>query len=360
MTDAHDISLRSRPTRREVLGGVAATGAALVAAPSVLRAQTGGRVLVRTSGGSYQDALQAGTWTDFTRLTGIAVVGVAANTAKLLAMAESGAGELDIAEGNATAILTLESKGALEPLDVSRFQYTDPKDLGTVAPNYISYASFAEAIVYNTDAFPQEHPTSWAEFWDVKRFPGRRMLQDAKAISPDLEFALLADGVPIDKLYPLDIKRAFAKLKEIKPHIVKFYDSGAIGASLLAEKTAVLGSLWTNRVETLRQAKAPLAVEWNQAMRLTEYSALLKNAPNRDNALRLIDYASSPEAQARTLPRIGLSPENKRAFETIPQEVAKTLPTSPSLKDKGFEQDAKWWLAHRAEVATLWEEFLLG
>ena len=292
MTDkAHpnNYNRRSTYSRRSIIGGLVA-GAAVIAAPYVVRAQSGGRVLVRTSGGSYQDALQAGTWNSFTQKTGIEVVGVAANTGKLLAMVEAGSRELDIVEGNAVAILTLQAKGALQPLDVARFEYTDPKDIGTVGPDFLSYASFAEALVYNTQAFPNGHPTDWKDFWDVSRFPGKRMLQDAKAIAPNLEFALLADGVPVDKLYPLDIDRAFVKLKQIKPHVVKFFDSGALGASLLAEKTAVLGSLWTNRVETLRKGGAPLAIEWNQAMRLTEYTAVLKNAPNRDAAMRLLDY----------------------------------------------------------------------
>ncbi|CAH1650025.1 Putative spermidine/putrescine transport system substrate-binding protein [Hyphomicrobiales bacterium] len=358
-THSDGMTRRSTYSRRSVIGGIA-VGAAAIAAPNVIRAQSGGRVLVRTSGGSYQDALQAGTWNSFTQKTGIEVVGVAANTGKLLAMVEAGSRELDIVEGNAVAILTLQAKGALQPLDVSRFEYTDPKDIGTVGPDFLSYASFAEALVYNTEAFPKAHPTDWKQFWDVNSFPGKRMLQDAKAIAPNLEFALLADGVPVEQLYPLDIDRAFAKLRQIKPHVVKFFDSGALGASLLAEKTAVLGSLWTNRVEALRKGGAPLAVEWNQAMRLTEYTAVLKNAPNRDAALRLLDYSSSPEAQARTLPQIGLSPENKRAFEFIAQDVAETLPTFPAIAKKGFEQNADWWLKNRAQVATRWEEFLLG
>jgi putative spermidine/putrescine transport system substrate-binding protein len=347
------------PSRRAVLGGLTA-GAAVLAAPNIIRAQTGGKVLVRTSGGSYQDALQSGTWDAFTKMTGIEVIGVPANTGKLLAMVEAGSGDLDIVEANGIAILTLQSKGAFTPIDTGKFEYTDPADIGTVTPEYLSYLAFAEALVYNTEAFPNGHPTDWAQFWDVKSFPGKRMLQDAKAIAPGLEFALLADGVPVDQLYPLDVDRAFKKLAEIRPEVVKFFDSGALGASMMAEKTAVLGSLWTNRAEPLIKGGAPLGIEWNQAMRLTEYTAVLKNAPNRDNAMRLIDYSLSPEAQAKTLPQIGLSPENIKAFDLIPKEIADTLPTSPAVKSKGFDQDARWWLEHRAEVATRWEEFLLG
>lgn len=345
-------------SRRAFMVG-AVTGAVALAMPNIVRAQTGGRVLVRTSGGSYQEALQQGTWNEFTKITGIEVIGVPANTGKLLTMAEAGTQELDVVEGNAIAMLTLQEKGVLEELDYSRFEYTDINDVGTVKPTYLSYCAFAEAICYNTDVYENGHPTSWVDVWDVEKFPGRRMLQDAKAISPNLEFALLAAGVPMDDLYPLDVDRAFDMLRKIRPHVIKFFDSGALGASLLADRTAVIGALWTNRVEALRKSGAPVAVEWNQAMRVTEYTGVLKGSPNYDNALRLIDYSSSPQAQALSLPQIGLSPENVKAFDHIAPEVAAALPTNPDLKSVGFEQDAAWWIANRAEIAKRWEEFLL-
>lgn len=345
-------------SRRAVLAGAAA-GAAALAMPGIVRAQTGGRVLVRTSGGSYQEALQKGTWNEFTKMTGIEVIGVPANTGKLLTMAQAGSGELDVVEANAIAMLTLQEKGVLEEIDYSRFEHTDVKDIGTVEPTHLSYCAFAEAICYNTEVFSGAHPTTWQDVWDIEKFPGRRMLQDAKAISPNIEFALLAAGVKMDELYPLDVSRAFDMLRQIRPEVVKFFDSGALGASLLADRTAVLGALWTNRVEALRKDGAPVAVEWNQAMRVTEYTGILKGSPNYDNALRLIDYSSSPKAQALSLPQIGLSPENVRAFDHIAPEVAATLPTNPALKSKGFEQNATWWIQNRAEVAKLWEEFLL-
>lgn len=346
------------PSRRTVLKmGSAAAG--VLAMPAIVRAQSGGKVFVRTSGGSYQEGLQKGTWDDFTKKTGIEVVPVPANTAKLIAMAESGSTEVDLVDANGGATLSLVEKGFFEPLDKSRFELTNLDDIAIVEEYYVEYNAFADALVYNTETFASGHPTSWAEFWDVEKFPGKRSLQDAKAIAPELEFALLADGVSVDQLYPLDIDRAFDMMRKIRPSIVKFYDSGALGASLIAEKTAVLGSLWTNRAAVLQKAGAPVGVEWNQAMRLAEHSGIVKNAPNRDNAYRLLDYSLTPEAQARTLPVLGLSPSNKRAFDTIPAEDAALLPTAEKNMPLGFDQDASWWLKNRNEVARRWEEFLL-
>ena len=59
-----------------------------------------------------------------------------------------------------------------------------------------------------------------ADFFDLKRVPGKRMIRkDSQAM---LEMALIADGVPLDKLYPLDVDRAIAKFATIKdcdPHL---------------------------------------------------------------------------------------------------------------------------------------------
>jgi len=60
----------------------------------------------------------------------------------------------------------------------------------------------------------RRRPTAGPIFWDVKKFPGRRALRNHR--SPRWEAALMADGVAPDKLYPLDVDRAFKKLEEIQ------------------------------------------------------------------------------------------------------------------------------------------------
>ncbi len=346
--------------RRKVLKGLAVgAGVAALGFPNIVRAQKGGEVYVRTSGGSYQDALQKGTWSVFEAKTGIRVVPVAANTAKMLAMVQAGEGGLDLIAGNEPATITLRNQGALEKLDKSKFEFTDLADITPVTDYYLGYSVFAEVLVYNKEAFPSRHPGSWKEFWDIDTFPGPRSLQDAKAIAPNLEFALLADGVSRANLYPIDVDRAFKKLTEIKPHIPKFFDSGALGASMIAEKTVVATSLWANRAQVLIDKGAPLGIEWNEGMRMLEAGAILKSAKNLDNAYRLLDFELSPEPQANTLPKVLLSPANKKAFNFIDAKVAATLPTAPKNREIGFDNSGAWWVEHRAEVLERWQEFLL-
>ncbi len=73
---------------------------------------------------------------------------------------------------------------------------------------------WSTAIAYNADKL-KDGPQSWADFWDVKKFPGKRSLR--KGAKYTLEFALLADGVSKDEVYdvlstPEGVDRAFKNL----------------------------------------------------------------------------------------------------------------------------------------------------
>ena len=98
---------------------------------------------------------------------------------------------------------------------------------------------YTTVLGYRKDAFPGgKGPQNWVDFWDAKKFPGPRTLRDSPV--DNLEFALMADGVAPDKLYPLDIDRAFKKLDAIKPHISVWWKTGAQSAQLLVDKEAIM------------------------------------------------------------------------------------------------------------------------
>src|SRR3546814_12597665 len=77
-------------------------------------------------------------------------------------------------------------------------------------------------IGYDGDRIKGPGPQSWADFWDMKRFPGKRGMRRTPKYS--LEFALMADGVPADRVYPMlrtpaGVHRAFRKPDGIKPQV---------------------------------------------------------------------------------------------------------------------------------------------
>ena len=80
----------------------------------------------------------------------------------------------------------------------------------------------------------------------------------------NLEFALIADGVPMDKLYPIDFDRAFKKLDQIKPHVTVWWTTGQQPAQLLLDKEVVLATGWNGRFYDLIKKGAPVEIEWNE------------------------------------------------------------------------------------------------
>jgi putative spermidine/putrescine transport system substrate-binding protein len=201
------------------------------------------------------------------------------------------------------------------------------------------------------------HPHSCAELWDVAKYPGPRMLQSMQAGFPELEFALLADGVPKDKLYPIDIARAFKSMSRIKKNVAKFYDTGGVQVDLLTTKEVVCGSAYNGRIFVGQQKGAPVGIEWNQANTQLQVQCILKGSKNQDNAQRYIDFIMQPSVQAEFSKNIPYGPTNREAFKLLPANVSRNLPNF--YDDKIFYQNALWWADNRDQVEKVWNEWSL-
>lgn len=358
---AMGIGSGQRLTRRTWLAGTAAV-AATSAGPlgRVRRAGAAGKVVIRTIGGAYEEANVKAIFEPFTKATGIEVVKVPASLGKLLAMFESGHIELDVVDAGELGLLSLQQKGALDKINYTAWKLTNPEDMDHRRDEMVADILFSTVLGYNTQVFPSgKHPRSWAEFWDVKKFPGPRTLTDLAAGAIDLEFALLADGVAKDKLYPIDLDRAFKSLDRVRPSIRKFWDTGALSAQMLADKEVVLGSIWNGRLQAVADKGAPLAIEWNEAALQVQFWGIMKGAKNAENAQRFIEFACQPQIQAAHAGLIPYGPSNRQAFKYIKPDVAARLPSSPEHKAKAFLHNAQWWADNRSKVSERWSQWLL-
>ena len=354
---------RNRISRRTFLAGTAGVAVAATG-PFVWipRAGAAGKVVIRTIGGSYEEANVKAIFEPFTKATGIEVVKVPATLGKVLAMFESGNIELDVCDAGELGVLSISQKGALEKINYKSWKLTNPEDFDPAIrrDDMVANIYFSSVLGYNSQTFPTgKQPRSWAEFWDLKTFAGPRMLADMASGAVDLEFALLADGVARDKIYPIDVNRAFKALDRVRPAIRKFWDTGALSAQMLADKEVVLGSIWNGRLQAVADKGAPLAIEWNEAMLQTQFWSILKGAKNLENAQRFIEFACQPEIQASHAKHIPYGPTNRQAFKSIPADVAARLPSSPEHKAKAFLQNGKWWADNRAMVSERWSQWLL-
>ena len=350
----------SKPTRRTLLTG----SAALLATPAVLtrRALAAQQLMLRTPGGAFDDVKRKTVYDPFQAATGIEIVTVPSTLGKMLAMFKAGEVDLDCIDTASDALLQLETAGALQPIDYKAFKYTDPADIetGFALPMQVGSFVYAFVLCYNTSTFPTgKQPRSWAEFWDLKAFPGPRTLAGMESGAPNLEFALIADGVAPNKVYPIDIARAFKSLSRIKPAVAKFWDTGALSAQMMADKEAVLGVLWNTRVQAAVDGGAPLAIEWNQNQVLVQSYGVPKGAKNAAAATRFIDYSLSPEVQARWLSAYKAVPVNKKAYPSTNKALVDPETNTPWTVSKGFINDIQWWAKNRAKVNAAWSDWVL-
>jgi putative spermidine/putrescine transport system substrate-binding protein len=346
------------PTRRSLL----LTGT--LAAPMIWtrRAAAAPQLVVRTPGGAFDEVKKKTVYDPFREATGIEIVPVASTAAKLLAMFKAGQVEIDVIDTGDDVLLQLEKAGALEPMPYHDFSYTNPDDIdpGTKRPYQVGSFVYAFVMGYNTTAYAVgKEPKSWAEFWDVKAFPGPRTLADMASGAPNLEIALIADGVPMDKIYPIDINRAFTSLSRIKPSVPKFWDTGALSAQMLADKEAALGVFWSTRVQVAADGGASVAAQWNQNQILVQAYGLTKGTSKLAAGVKFIDYSLSPAVQARWLAAYKAIPVNQKAYPQTASILLDPETNLPWTKSKGFMNNIEWWAANRSTVSTAWNKWVL-
>jgi putative spermidine/putrescine transport system substrate-binding protein len=352
-------------------GGVAA----LAAVPSLAACGTGTSrnvagsakagsktVVVRDSGGAYGQALQKAIYTPFTQETGINVQVTNLQGTQMLAQIQQGRPQFDLINNSMKELLKYANQDGLEKLDHDRIKsLTSAKIPDRQITEYaVAHSFYAQCIAYRTDAFGGRKPQSWADFWDTKTFQGSRSLCNPEADLPELEFALLADGVPMDKLYPLDVDRAFKAMSRIRADVKKFWDSGPLPGVLLSRQEVTMSTIWHGRLADLTKQNVPVAAQLNGARRQFSGFGIPKGAAHADTAYQLLDYSLRPEVQAALARAYPSNPSSLVAYNKLTKQELSTLAGAPQYYDKGFDADVDWWLKNEAAVTKRWLEWARG
>lgn len=243
--------------------------------------------------------------------------------------------------------IELGEQGLLEDIDYGVVK--KDKTLADMAGKWgVPFYSFGNVITYNTKAFGGRIPSTWADFWNLKEFPGRRTLR--RHIEATLEGALLADGVPADKLYPIDVKRAFAKVREIKDHVT-FWSSHTDSYRLLREKEVTMGCLAHTRSFLLRNdTKGEIDFTFNQGIFWTSSWIVPKGNPGKKRVWNLINATLEPQAQLTLLRLLGNGPVNPEALKVIPPELIAVSPSSPENIKRMIIPNSEWYAKNSARV----------
>lgn len=308
-------------------------------------AQGSGEVIVSVGTGDWMQSNVKAYVEPFKAETGIDVVQVEDWFAlsKLKLWNENKNTEWDVANIGGSDLIVAFNRGWIEPIDYSIYTEAGKLDPKSKHAGGVGALFYSTVLAYWPEAFPDgKAPADWAEFWDVKRFPQKRTLVGGEYGYGSWEFAALADGVPIDKLYPLDIERAFKKLEEIKPHILKWWTDGSDNQQIFADKFVDMGSAYNGRMGNLLKQGLGIKMNWNQAKLEQDFWGIPKGCPNLDNAQKFIEFATRGKQQAIFAENIPYGPTNLSAYDYLAPEIAKQLPSYPANLSTQFYRDYAW------------------
>jgi putative spermidine/putrescine transport system substrate-binding protein len=321
-------------------------------------AWAGETITLCSYGGSYNKAIEEVFGKPFTKETGIEVVLTSfPNYAKMKAQVESGNIEWDIVEPAVRGFALGVRDGLFEPLDLTGVPVKDYAK-GGVQKFGLATIYYSHNVTYRTDVWPEgSGPKSWADIFDIKKFPGPRGFK--YTAYSNLEIALLADGVPPDKIYPIDVDRALKKLDEIKPYIKVFWKTGSQGQQVMLAHEADCGSFLAGRMFVIAGKGIPVTCEWDGQILDLDYLCILKGSKHKQAAMRFIRYTADPKKQAAFAEKTYYGPSNLKAYDFIPPEKAQKFPTYPENMKTAVFIDGDWYAEHGKEVASKWEAWKL-
>ena len=213
---------------------------------------------------------------------------------------------------------------------------------------------YSTVIVYATQI--DEPPGGWREFWDLDLYGGSRALRRSPVGT--LEFALQADGVEMESLYPLDVARAFAALDRIRDS-TDFYEDSKLPVEFVRTGQVGLASAWSVRT-SLPDVQSLVKVAWDGGMIASDSWVIPRGAPNADVAMSFINFATRavPTANYSRLEAFG--PVNQDALGLLRDDIVAGLPNAPANLPLQFFQNWSYWAEHRESLTAQFEDWLLN
>ena len=331
---------------------------ALLAIPSMATAE---EITVVGFGGTLQDALREAYFAPFDESSEISLKEDTTNggLAKLKAMVKSGKVTWDVLQMPRDEMELACDEGLLETIS--------PKDLGldgklipeaTVSDCGVGFFVWSKVLAYDP-ARLENTPKTWADLFDLERFPGPRGLR--KNARMTLEIALLADGVSAADIYKVlgtedGLQRAFAKLDTIKKDVV-WWESGAQAPEWLASGQVVMSSAYNGRIANANKEGRNFGMAWDNQIFAMEYWAIPRGA-NVKAANEFIKFAMTPERQKAFTEAIPYGVTLKATNALIPPKVASQLPTTPENMKTVLPLGATFWVNNRDRLQGRFTKWL--
>ena len=310
-------------------------------------------------GGPFQDNARVALFQGYSKATNQPVKDDVYNgeMAKVYSMVKSGDVTTDVIMVEAPELIRGCEDGIFEKIDWSVVKKDKFIPGGTTTCG-------AGAVLWGVTLFydpakVQNGPDTYAKLWDVKTYPGKRLLRQSPKTT--LEIALLADGVPPSDVYkvlatPAGQKRAFDKLDQIKPQLM-WWKSGTQPVQLIASGDATYAVGFTGRIVRANEGGAKYPLLWKTLLYSVDYWAVVKGSPNAKEGMKMIEWITDTKPLLALADIYAVSPANKEAAAN-PALSAKNPGMLSSHVDGGLFIDTEFWVANGEDLEQKFNAWL--
>ncbi len=279
--------------------------------------------------------------------------------AEIKAQVEAGNVTWDIVDVELSDAIRACDEGLLETIDHSTLPAgadgTPAKEdfiKGTLYDCAVANIVWTTIFAYDKSKITGDAPKTMADFFDTKKWPGKRGLR--KGAKVNLEFALIADGVPAKDVYsvlatPEGVDRAFAKLDTIKGDVV-WWEAGAQPPQLLADGEVLMTTAYNGRIfNAVAGEGKPFEIVWDGHVWDLDLWVIPKGAKNKDTALEFLKFSTGTEPLAKQASFISYGPARKSSAPLVGKyhnkdiDMGPQMPTAPENLTNAVQNNFEFW-----------------
>jgi putative spermidine/putrescine transport system substrate-binding protein len=327
-------------------------------------------------GGAYTASQVEAYHKPFVKKTGIQIKSDDYNggIAKIKAQVKSGKVTWDIVDVELADAIRACDEGLLETIDASKLPAGKDgtpaeKDFikGTLHDCAVANIIWSTIYAYDTTKIKGAPPKTMADFFDTKKYPGKRGMRKTPKIN--LEFALIADGVAAADVYKVlatkkGVDRAFKKLDTIKKDIV-WWSAGAQPPQLLADGQVLMTTAYNGRIfNAVAKEKKPFKIVWDGQGWDIDLWVIPKGAPNKEAALKFLAFSTATEQLANQAKYIAYAPARKSSVPLVGKyqdgkiDMGPHMPTAPENFKNAFQNNFEYWADHQDELTKRFNTWL--
>ena len=340
------------------------TASVALAGTTAAGTAVGEELSIASWGGAYQTSQREAYFKPYAKEANVTILEDewSGELSQIRVQVETGNYKWAVVDVEADHVIAGCDEGILETIDYSLLGGKEAFVEGSAHDCGVGTISWATVYAYDADVWPEgNRPTTMADFFDLEKFPGKRGLYKSPKVN--LEFALIADGVPASEVNsvlaaPGGIDRAFAKLETIKDQVV-WWSAGAQAPQLLADKEVVMTTAWNGRIyDAVKNEGKNFVIVWDGQGIDYDWWVIPKNHPQKDAAMKFIAFASRPDVMANQSKYISYGPTIKSVIPMVDPAVLPHLPTAPENIKNAFSIDGQWWGDHREELTERFNAWL--